>query len=554
MSSPSEPCVEPRDRALDDAVFALDHHHGVPARELTELLGGKGAGLAEMTALGLAVPPGFTIALPVFRRWRHGGWPSSLDAVVAAHVAALGERMGRRLGDPDDPLLLSVRSGAAVSMPGMLDTVLDLGLNDDTVRGLARVTGDEAFAEDSHRRFLRMYATIVMGVSVEALADAEDARTLRRRITELAGRPVPHDPEQQLREAIAAVFASWDSERARAYRARDGIDDDAGTAVTVQAMVFGNRGPRSGTGVVFTRDPATGAPGPYGDYLVRGQGEDVVDGSAHPVPVRDLADLDPQVYVDLMAALRRLEAHYRHVCDVEFTIEEGRLWFLQTRAGKLSAVAAVRTAVDLVDDPEVALTPEEAVARVPEEVRERARRDLETGGAGSATEHGDDAHGAPAGGTLLVTGLGASPGIVTGAVVFSSEAALAADGDVVLVRRETSPKDVVGMSAAVAIVTCRGGLASHAAVVARGWGVPAVVGAGDLVLTGAGDDATGTGPSGVVVRVGDLVTVDGASGRVWVGSPDARDGAGAPVPPDRGGDRAAALRALERLDTWAAGR
>lgn len=214
----------------------------------------------------------------------------------------------------------------------------------------------------------------------------------------------------------------------------------------------------------------------------------------------------------------------------------------------------MRTAVDLVDDPEVALTPEEAVARVPEEVRERARRDLETDGAGSATEHGDDAHGAAAGETLLVTGLGASPGIVTGAVVFSSEAALAADGDVVLVRRETSPKDVVGMSAAVAIVTCRGGLASHAAVVARGWGVPAVVGAGDLVLTGAEDDATATGPSGVVVRAGDLVTVDGASGRVWVGSPDARDGAGAPVPPDRGGDRAAALRALERLDTWAAGR
>jgi pyruvate,orthophosphate dikinase len=537
MPSSSEPRVDPQpeqaDRSLREAVFTLDHDHGVPARQLAELLGGKGAGLAEMTALGLDVPPGFTIALPVFRQWRRSGWPASLDAVIASHVESLGARMGRHFGDPADPLLLSVRSGAAVSMPGMLDTVLDLGLNDDTVRGLARATGDAAFAEDSHRRFLRMFAVIVMGVPPETLPDSEDARALQRRIADIAGRPVPDDPMEQLRAAIGAVFASWDSERARAYRARDGIAEDAGTAVTVQAMVFGNRGERSGTGVVFTRDPATGGPGPYGDYLVGGQGEDVVDGSAHPIPARQLAQVDPQVYRELTAALHRLEAHYRHVCDVEFTVEEGRLWFLQTRAGKLSAVAATRTAVDMVDDPALALTPAEAVARVPRALRDRARADL-------AAVRGDAGQ-AP----LVVTGLGASPGRATGRVVFSSDAALSADDDVVLVRRETSPQDVVGMSASVAILTTRGGLASHAAVVARGWGIPAVVGASDLVLDGDGDSATLTGPSGLVIRAGDVVTVDGATGDVWLGAMDA-----GPVAPPAGASDA--LRALERLDAWAA--
>ncbi|MFZ7088803.1 pyruvate, phosphate dikinase [Curtobacterium sp. RRHDQ10] len=543
------------DDVVSDAVFAFDHDHGVPARELTELLGGKGAGLAEMTgALGLDVPPGFTIALPVFRSWRHGGWPTSLDGVVAAHVAALGQRMGRTFGDARDPLLLSVRSGAAVSMPGMLDTVLNLGLNDDTVRGLAAATGDEGFAWDSYRRFLSMYATIVMGVDPAALADgapvasgvdhrdgrearpasAASVADLQARITAAAGRPVPSDPSAQLHEAVEAVFRSWDSERARAYRQRDGIDEHAGTAVNVQAMVFGNRGTRSGTGVVFTRDPATGEPGPYGDYLVGGQGEDVVDGSAHPMPIRELADEDPQVYVDLMAVLRRLEAHYRQVCDVEFTVEDGRLWLLQTRPGKLSAVAAVRTAVDFVDDPDVDLTPAEAVSRVSEPVRLRARADLGDVGrpADPAGGHDEDA--------LVATGLGAAPGTVSGAVVFSSEAALEASVDVILVRPETSPKDVVGMSASVGIVTSRGGLASHAAVVARGWGVPAVVGVSALVI---GDDSA-TAPGGLVLRAGDVITIDGSTGQVWLG----QRAAAASSETDR-----AALERLERLESWASG-
>lgn len=544
-----------------DAVFAFDHDHGIPARELPDLLGGKGAGLAEMTgALGLDVPPGFTIALPVFRAWRHGGWPSSLDEVVASHVAALGRRMGRTLGDAADPLLLSVRSGAAVSMPGMLDTVLNLGLNDDTVRGLAAATGDEAFAWDSYRRFLHMYATIVMGVDPVALAapapddnglearpaSATTVADLQARITAASGRSVPADPFEQLHEAIEAVFQSWDSERARAYRQRDGIDEDAGTAVNVQAMVFGNRGTRSGTGVVFTRDPATGEPGPYGDYLVGGQGEDVVDGSAHPMPIRELADEDPQVYVDLMAVLRRLEAHYRQVCDVEFTVEDGRLWLLQTRPGKLSAVAAVRTAVDFVDDPDVDLTPAEAVSRVSGPVLLRARADLAGAGRASSPTAGPSA-GPSADATtdtmddaLVATGLGASPGTVSGAVVFSSEAALEASEDVVLVRPETSPKDVVGMSASVGIVTSRGGLASHAAVVARGWGVPAVVGVAALVI----GDEQATAPGGVVIRAGDVITIDGATGQIWLGE----RAAAALSDTDR-----AALERLERLESWASG-
>jgi pyruvate,orthophosphate dikinase len=528
--------------AVADHVYAFDHDHGRPARELVELLGGKGAGLAEMTsALGLDVPPGFTIALPVFRTWRHDGWPSSLDAVLDEQVAALGERMGRTFGDPADPLLLSVRSGAAISMPGMLDTVLDLGLNDDTVRGLAAVSGDPAFAWDSYRRFVTMFATIVMGVPAEDLpaadgpADQASVARLRSAVVASAGRDVPADPAAQLREAVAAVFASWDSDRARAYRARDGIDEDAGTAVNVQAMVFGNRGERSGTGVVFTRDPSTGEPGPYGDYLVGGQGEDVVDGSAHPIPVESLGSVDPEVYDRLLAVLDRLERHYRHVCDVEFTVEDGRLWLLQTRAGKLSAVAAARVAVDLARDPSIALDPAEALAMAPEPVRARARADLTGAGRPSRLRGRPD----DGGGTLLATGLGASPGRATGRAVFSSDAALEASDDVVLIRPATSPADVVGMSASVGIVTTRGGLASHAAVVARGWGVPAVVGASTLVI----GPSSAVGPDGVTLHEGDLVTIDGAVGTVWLGTgPAASD-----VSPD-----AAALAALDQLDAWAA--
>jgi pyruvate,orthophosphate dikinase len=498
-------------------VFAFDHDHGMPARELVELLGGKGAGLAEMTTeLGINVPPGFTVGVPVCRAFRANGWPEALDAVLDDHVARLGARMGRRLGDAADPLLVAVRSGGPVSMPGMLDTVLNLGLNDDTVLGLAERSGAPWFAWDSYRRFVSMYAVTVMGLDPTAIdlpapGDSADdvrdhVRLLLDRVSEVAGRPVPSDPRVQLQEAVEAVFRSWDCARAQTYRTKEGIDHALGTAVNVQAMVFGNRGPRSGTGVVFTRDPATGALGPYGDYLPRAQGEEVVSGSVTTMPITHLGDHLPDAYDELVEVLRRLEVHYRDLCDVEFTLEEGRLWLLQTRVGKRGAVAAVRIAADLLDDPEIRLTPEEARVRVPPSVRERARQEVLS----RVDEGGSDEQ-------LLGTGLGASPGRVQGRVVFSSDEAGDATDDVILVRKETSPEDVAGMAASVGILTTRGGLVSHAAVVARGWGLPAVVGADQLTLTGDAIVSAG----GLRAMAGDVITIDGTSGRVWLGEVDA---------------------------------
>ncbi|MDA3628823.1 pyruvate, phosphate dikinase [Saccharopolyspora sp. WRP15-2] len=494
-----------------DPAYAFDHPHARPPRELTDLLGGKGAGLAEMTSvLGLPVPPGFTLTVDVCREHLRSGWPQSLDSAVRAHCERLEAQVGRKLGDPADPLLLAVRSGAPRSMPGMLDTVLNLGLNDETVDGLAKVSGSPEFAWDSYRRFLRMFATTVLGVPDDRLdltatpADplAEVAR-LRERIAEVAGRPVPTNPADQLRAAIEAVFRSWQSPRARAYRERENVPDDLGTAVNVQAMVFGNRDDRSGTGVVFTRDPSTGRDGPYGDYLPGAQGEDVVSGSAHTQPVTALAEQLPDVAAELRRHLRALELHYRDLCDVEFTVEAGRLWVLQTRVGKRGAVAAVRTAVALAEDPDIALTPAEAVARVPQEVRDKARAEV----LGSA-EHQDT------GVAALTTGLGASPGRVCGSAVLDVDAALAADRPVILVRPETSPEDVAGMSVAAGILTGRGGLVSHAAVVARGWGIPAVVGAEALRFDG---ETVSVGLDGPVIRAGDEITIDGTTGAVWSG-------------------------------------
>lgn len=528
-------------------VYAFDHPHEAPPRTLVSLLGGKGANLAEMTSvLGINVPPGFTVALPVCREFRTGGWPAGLDAEIDDHLDRLGDVMGRRFGDPADPLLVAVRSGAPVSMPGMLDTVLNLGLNDETVLGLERSSGDAWFAWDSYRRFLTMFATIVMGVpaeQIEAHQEDEDARAgrdatamrarvraLKDRVAELTGRAVPQDPRLQLREAVEAVFRSWESDRARAYRAHEGIDPDLGTAVNVQSMVFGNRGDRSGTGVVFTRDPSTGEPVPYGDYLPRAQGEDVVAGTAHPLPVATLGDLEPAVWADLTEVLRRLEVHYRDLCDVEFTVEDGRLYLLQTRVGKRSATAAVRVAVALEADPQVRLTRAEAVARVPADLRARARE--EHAAASQVTGDFED---------LVATGLGASPGRVSGRVVLSSEAACDSEGDVILVRAETSPADIPGMSVSVGVLTTRGGLVSHAAVVARGWGIPAVVGAADLVL----DDEGIRCPGGRRIRPGDLITIDGASGTVWAGVPDPAAWT------DAAGD-ADTFPELTKLEWWAA--
>lgn len=530
-------------------VYAIDHDHDVPARDLAALLGGKGAGLAEMTrSLHLSVPPGFTVSVPTCVDYLGSGWPLGLDEEIARHVDALGDSMGRYLGDPADPLLVAVRSGAPVSMPGMLDTVLNLGLNEETVAGLAHHSQDDWFAWDSYRRFLTMFATTVMGLDEQALCAAPDGgsaddlrehcRALQRCIEELAGRPVPQDPAEQLRQAVRAVFGSWGSPRARAYRERESISEELGTAVTVQAMVFGNRGPDSGTGVVFTRNPATGEARPYGDYLPKAQGEAVVSGSARTMPIAHLAEHQPAAYDELMTVLRRLEVHYRDICDVEFTLENGRLWLLQTRVGKRGATAAVRIAVQLVDDAEIALTKDEAIDRVSVPVRERARAEV----LARVDHSGDEAD-------LLAQGLGASPGRVSGRVVLTAdEAADAEDPDdpVILVRRETSPEDVAGMAASAGVLTTKGGLVSHAAVVARGWDIPAVVGAGELSIEA--DELRSE--RGLVVNRGDVITIDGTSGLVWRGVVAPTKGSGGQVEDPV----AELLPELGRLESWAADR
>ena len=505
-------------------VYDFDHAHPRAPMELKDLLGGKGANLAEMTSvLGLPVPHGFTISTDACRAYMSGGWPAGLDAEVAEHLARLEERMGRRLGDPDDPLLVSVRSGAKFSMPGMMDTVLNLGLNDRSVEGLAKQTSDERFAFDSYRRFVQMYGRIVLGVPGEELegplealkertgaSDAElPAAALQGLVEELkgvveraTGKPFPQEPIDQLRGAIEAVFASWNGARAVAYRLREHIPNDLGTAVNVQAMVFGNRDENSGTGVGFTRDPATGAKGAYGDFLINAQGEDVVAGIRNTEPLSALGSRFPSIYEALMEIFSKLEAHYRDMCDTEFTIEQGKLWMLQTRVGKRTGRAALRMAVDMVDDPAIALTHAEALQRTSAEHIE-------------AVLHPQFAENSL---PVLARGLAASPGAAVGAACFSADdaAVAAANGRrVILVRNETSPEDVHGMLAAEGILTARGGLVSHAAVVARGWGKPAVVGAESLRIS-ASDKLFRAGDT--VVREGDVISIDGSEGTVVLGS------------------------------------
>ncbi|MGA5544946.1 pyruvate, phosphate dikinase [Mycobacterium sp. NPDC051198] len=520
-------------------IYRFDHPHAVPARELAAVLGGKGAGLAEMTsALGLPVPPGFTVGVDVCSQYRRNGWPAGLNEAISAEVAVIGDSVGRKFGDHNDPLLVAVRSGAPRSMPGMLDTVLNLGINDDNVGGLAAVSHDEEFAWDTYRRFLRMFGATVLGAPPRILGEPGrnglavdelqvEVRRLQAVIEKETGTAVPSDPQEQLRQAVEAVFRSWDNPRAQAYRAREGVDESTGTAVNVQAMVFGNRGSNSGTGVVFTRNPSTGEDSPFGDFLPQAQGEDVVSGAARTQDITTIAQHDKRAYTELLGHLRRLEQHYRDICDVEFTYEQGRLWILQTRIGKRSAVAAVRAAVAMVTDPHIALTSAEAVARVPVEIRARARRDLQLS-SGAA-------------GTVLATGMAASPGQASGRAVLDAGAAAEAEDDVILVREETDPDDVHGMSVAKGILTMRGGLVSHAAVVARGWGIPAVVGADGLSIDG--DSIVGSDGE-VKFRAGDTITIDGSSGEVWLGGPVGSD--------DEVGTTAdVLLPELNVLDAWA---
>ena len=496
-------------------------------RDMKDLLGGKGANLAEMTLLGLPVPPGFIITTQACRAYLESGVvPPELSAEVDDHLAALERQMGKRLGDPDDPLLVSVRSGAKFSMPGMMDTVLNIGLNDASVEGLARQAGSGRFAWDSYRRLLQMFGKTVLGVEgfeevldrvkeehgarVDLDLDEAALRELVAAFEDLVekhtGAPFPQDPREQLDLAVRAVFDSWNTERARIYRRQERIPADLGTAVNVCSMVFGNLGMDSGTGVAFTRDPSTGAQGVYGDYLQNAQGEDVVAGIRNTMPLSHLGELDQASYDELLQTMSTLEEHYRDLCDIEFTVERGKLWMLQTRVGKRTAGAAFRIATQLVDEGLISL--DEALLRV--------------NGAGlarlmfpafGATDDEDASR------TLLARGMGASPGAAVGAVVFDSEAAVAAAGrgeDVVLVRRETTPEDLAGMIAAQAVLTSRGGKTSHAAVVARGMGKTCVCGAEDLDVDL--EHRRMTTPDGTVVREGDVVSVDGTSGAVYLGA------------------------------------
>ncbi|AZQ40903.1 pyruvate, phosphate dikinase [Streptomyces cyaneochromogenes] len=495
------------------------------SRDMAGLLGGKGAGLAEMTRLGLPVPPGFTVTTEACKVYlATGEEPDELGVEAAQALAGLERAMGRTLGAPDDPLLVSVRSGARFSMPGMMETILDIGLNDQSVTGLAKASGQERFAWDSYRRLIQMFGRTVMGVDGDLFEQAISAHKARRAVAtdheldtgelvELTdefkdivrketGEDFPQDPAEQLARAIRAVFDSWNGERARVYRLREHIPEDLGTAVNVQAMVFGNLGPDSGTGVAFTRDPASGESGVYGDYLPDAQGEDVVAGVRDALPLSELKVLAPRTYVELGDHLRTLEDHYRDLCDVEFTVERGKLWILQTRVGKRTAEAAFRIAHDLGADGTISA--DEALVRVDGAALTRLmfpRFD---------TTPAD---------VPLAHGVPASPGAAVGVAVFDSAEAVrrAATGEhVVLVRRETTPDDLPGMIAAEAVLTSRGGKTSHAAVVARGMGKVCVCGAEALTVDPVARRFTTR--TGVVVDEGDTVSVDGTAGTVHLGA------------------------------------
>ena len=502
--------------------FVYDFTEG--NKDLKDLLGGKGANLAEMTNIGLPVPPGFTITTDACRYYlTHGTTPEGLDDEVAAHLEALEQAMGRKLGDPGDPLLVSVRSGAKFSMPGMMDTVLNIGLSDESVLGLAKQSGNERFAWDAYRRLIQMFGKTVLGIDGEYFEHAldaakeakgvasdtqltaEDLMTLtnvfKDIVAEHAKRDFPQDPREQMDLAIKAVFESWNSDRAILYRRQERIPADLGTAVNVVAMVFGNLGDDSGTGVAFTRDPGTGAQGVYGDYLQNAQGEDVVAGIRNTVPLQDLERIDKASYDQLMQIMRTLENHYKDLCDIEFTIERGKLWMLQTRVGKRTAAAAFRIATQLVDQGLIDM--DEAVTRVSgDELARLMFPRFDTSG---------DV-------TQIAKAISASPGAAVGEVVFDSATAVAwaeRGEHVILVRRETNPDDLPGMIAAQGVLTSRGGKTSHAAVVARGMGKTCVCGAEELNVDTRGKKFTA--PGGVVVSEGDVISIDGTSGAVYLG-------------------------------------
>ena len=508
-------------------IFSFDHKHRKAPMEMKDLLGGKGANLAEMTSvLKLPVPHGFTVTTDACRGYMKGGWPKTLDAELKQQVALLEKKMEAKLGDPHRPLLVSVRSGAKFSMPGMMDTVLNLGLNDVSVVGLAESTNNERFAFDSYRRFISMYGRIVLGIDGDKFehpfvlaksnagvsSDAELPASALRDLCETyksvvkqsTGREFPQDPMKQLRGAVEAVFRSWNGARAIAYRVREKINHDLGTAVNIQAMVFGNRDNNSGTGVGFTRNAATGESKPYGDFLVNAQGEDVVAGIRNTENLDALQRKFPEIHQELMSIFARLERHYKDMCDTEFTIEQGKLWMLQTRVGKRTGAAALKMAVDMTKPTGSGksawkISKREALMRVNEDHLDQVMHPRFVNKK-----------------QAIAVGLAASPGAAVGKVYFSAgdaEKAVGRGEAVILVRGETSPDDVHGMMVAQGILTTRGGLVSHAAVVARGWGTPAIVGA-EAVMIDGNEFAVGS----TIVREGDIISIDGTTGEVMLGA------------------------------------
>jgi pyruvate, orthophosphate dikinase len=498
-----------------------------PSEGGRDLLGGKGVGLAEMTQLGVPVPAGFTITTDACRAYTQSGgqFPDGLEAEVDRHLTALEEKTGKRFGDPADPLLVSVRSGAAVSMPGMMDTILNLGLNDDAAQGLAERTGNSRFANDSYRRLIQMYGEVVDGVDghlfEEGLSKLKEQRGAAldvdlsaddmgglvetfKGIYEIeTGNGFAQDAREQLSRAVRAVFESWDNPRAQVYRRAHHIPDDLGTAVNVVQMVFGNKGDQSGTGVAFTRDPSTGEPGLYGEFLADAQGEDVVAGIRTPESLERMETALPDAFEQLTATMRRLEEHYRDVQDIEFTVEDGSLYLLQTRSAKRTAAAALRSAVDMVE--EGLISREDAVVRIdPGQLDQLLHPMID-----------------PAADVEVVAqGLNASPGAASGKIVFDADTAAerGKNGDsVILVRWETTPDDIHGMIAAQGILTAHGGMTSHAAVVARGMGKPCVAGCEALSVDTAARTASLNGHE---LAEGDVITIDGGTGRVILGPVD----------------------------------
>ncbi len=484
-------------------VFPFDYQHGARPSSLRHRLGGKGANLAEMTTvLGLPVPHGFTITTDACRAFLSDGWPAQLDQQIDQAVKELEEAAGRRFGDLVDPLLVSVRSGASHSMPGMLDTVLNVGLNGQVRRALAATSDDEEFAWDCYRRFLLMYGRVVLqrDDQVPGLADAESSRgrDVCRALLSHGASAFPEEPREQLAAAVRSVFTSWSSPRACAYRQHAGLDDSEGTAVNVQAMVFGNRDERSGSGVAFTRDLTTGERTPRGEFLWRAQGEDVVAGTHAPLDLGALAESLPDAHRQLLATFDQLEEHFADACEVEFTVESSRLWLLQVRRARPSGLGAFRVAVGLAAQAGWSITREDAVIRVTAEDLVQAQRPMFEGGSGA-----------------IAFGIGASPGAAVGHAVFSTDQALeqsALGVPVILVRDETSPADVRGMQVAEGILTSRGGMVSHAAVVARGWGIPAVVGAPIDI------EADTFRVGDIAVAAGDLLSIDGETGAITLGA------------------------------------